>query len=43
MISAGINWCSESRTEEEMLTEEGRTTSMGCMIPVATVSILVAN
>lgn len=40
--SAGINWCSESNTEEEILTE-GRTTSIGCVIPVEIVSIVVVT
>lgn len=39
-ISAGINWCSESNTEEETLIE-GITTSMGCVIQVEIVLIVV--
>ncbi len=40
--SAGINWCSESNTEEETLTE-GRTRSIGCVIPVEIVSRVVTT
>jgi len=39
-ISVGLNWCSESNTEEEILTE-GRTTSIGCVIPVDILSRVV--